>query len=112
MSQYAYIYQADLYCEDCAKAIMAHLSTAADPSDSDDYPQGPYRGEADSPWHCGNHTDCLNAEDLPNFGRVGMFLENPLTTEGYAYVQEAIANSGPSDPAIQLWQDYYHIDSH
>lgn len=76
----AYIFQAALYCARCARLKALALSAAARLSkDSDRYPQGPYPnggGEADSPQHC----DSCNA-----------FLENPLTSDGYEYTKQALA---------------------
>ena len=68
----AYIYQADIYCADCAKNYRQHLiqNCNKDTGDSDQFPQGPYEnggGEADCPQHCGN---------------CNMFLENSLTEYG------------------------------
>ena len=93
----AYIYCADLYCEDCARAIKADRQSAAfqgtrflpsDPNDessydSDDYPKGPYDdggGESDGPQCCGG---------------CGEFLENPLTGDGYRYLLEMLAQYIP-----------------
>lgn len=82
----AFIYQADIYCEDCGEAIkaeivQAHRHTLSEDNmlkdDSDAWPQGPYSeggGEADCPQHC---------------GRCGTFLDNPLTGEGETYVRDA-----------------------
>lgn len=75
----AYIFQGDIYCEDCADDIKAQRANRRHCEDSDDYPQGPYAdggGEADCPNHCGN---------------CGEFLENPLTDEGRRYVLYAVA---------------------
>jgi len=78
----AYIYDADLYCEDCIAAIKAKLEADGNKPenpddeisfDSGDWPKGPYPdggGEADSFQHC---ADC------------GTFLENSLTTQGVKY---------------------------
>src|SRR5262245_39730866 len=103
-----YMYQADLYCEECGEGLKeriwgAHdlqilLGEDFDPNDettwdSDEYPKGPYLeggGESDSPCHCGSHGDCCNAITLENGSKVGAFLENPLTTHGLDYVQNAI----------------------
>jgi hypothetical protein len=72
-----YMYCAALVCEDCAFDIMNRLqNTTEDNGDSDTYPQEPYSnggGESDSPAHC----------DLCQ-----IFLENPLTTDGYQYILE------------------------
>lgn len=79
-----YIYQAALWCEECAKAIMEELQTydaaPAHPEnentfDSGQYPKGPYGqggGEADSPQHCDG---------------CDLFLENALTSDGVEYVK-------------------------
>jgi hypothetical protein len=51
----AYVYQADLYCEDCATQIKAELAYSHEGQpehlfDSDEYPKGPYpAGESDTP---------------------------------------------------------------
>ena len=100
----AYMYQAALYCEDCGEAIREQLSKA-DPGklqpslehtyDSDDYPKGPYidgGGESDWPQHCDS---------------CGTFLENPLTSDGYEYVAEALARGGE---VAELWADYYGVE--
>ena len=106
----AYIYQADLYCEDCAKEMSARAmfgrlgSAAADSDDSDVYPQGPYSdggGESDGPQHC---------------ARCREFLENPLTPDGIAYVRDSLARGAiearagerTGDSAVlDEWASYY-----
>lgn len=96
----AYIYQADLLCETCGVATAADLDErhVEDTGDSDDYPQGPYAdggGEADTPQFC---HDCA------------VFLENPLTTEGYAYVT-GLVRSGKGDAEfLNTMADFYDID--
>ena len=90
-----YIYQAALHCEDCAVKIMEGLSPSDDSGDSDDYPQGPYSdggGEGDSPNHC----DGCRA-----------FLENPLTCDGYEYVQETVRNR--LTVVSREWAEFYGI---
>lgn len=79
----AYVFQAALYCEDCA------------PDDAD----GPYSeggGEADCPQHCDS---------------CHVFLKNPLTEDGTVYVQEAVAEHKANDrgsiAVIQEWMEYY-----
>jgi hypothetical protein len=74
----AYIFQGDLLCENCAQAEMDFLrSIGKEPpaiDDSDEWPVGPFPdggGEADCPMYCGG---------------CGVFLENPLTTDGERYV--------------------------
>jgi ssDNA-binding Zn-finger/Zn-ribbon topoisomerase 1 len=101
-----YIYQADVYCEACGDALKRRLDkkgyTPANPSDeasydSDKYPKGPYYNqESDGPEHC---------------ARCGEFLENPLTTEGYQYLNQMILEheedgKGQSD-IIDEWKAFY-----
>ena len=87
-----YMYQAALYCEACGDKIKA---TTKEAPDSDNYPQGPYPdggGEADTPRHC---DDC------------GCFLENPLTNDGYDYVQVALEQPILEHEALSKWMEYY-----
>jgi len=76
----AYIFQADIYCAECAAAIEIDRNLIPIASnDSDVRPQGPYPdggGEADCPQCC---------------GACGVFLENPLTPEGDSYVRKEAA---------------------
>lgn len=102
----AYIYQADIYCEECALRMRegCRLATPGveESGDSEDYPQGPYYdggGEADSPQHCGS---CR------------VFLENPLTGDGYDYVKEALQEQFNKFDAIKSdvlaeWFNYYNF---
>lgn len=101
----AYVYQAALLCEACGVAKAAqrrpHMPEDFDPEDestydSDEYPKGPYGdggGEADCPQHC-------DACDV--------FLENPLTGDGVAYVVETLIGDGvPGRSPLKEWTDYY-----
>lgn len=114
----AYIYQADIYCDDCGRALCRTVPfpDGADRNnesswDSDDYPKGPYAdsgGESDSPQHCGAGADCLNAIILRLRGKrykVGVPLENPLTPDGVQYVREALAE--PQGLCRRLWARLY-----
>ena len=91
-------------CRDDKQRWPSHV-TAQDRSDettydSDDYPKGPYAnggGEADTPQHC---DECQ------------LFLENPLTSDGVAYVREAIAEArrrrrGKLSVACNIWRKFY-----
>lgn len=108
----AFMYQAALYCERCGLKIRRALKRVGkapeDPSnegtyDSDDFPKGPFAeggGEADSPHHCDG---------------CGLFLENPLTSEGLEYVseriQEWIVNPTSGNPRVlDLWEESYRHD--
>jgi len=106
----AYIYQADLHCENCIEKIKGKLDSKGakfnsialiGKYDSDLYPTGPYPnggGEADCPQHCGT---------------CGLFLENPLTEDGMIYVQNEIAEfrqHGLGDKRVtDEWYEFYHI---
>jgi len=101
-----YIYNADLYCPDCASNIEHNLigegmALCQGMDDSDSWPQEYSRGEgeSDSPDHCGN---CQR------------FLGRALTTDGVEYVKQAAIDELDSDGAIgqvvQGWLDYYEID--
>jgi hypothetical protein len=84
----AYIFQAELWCEACAKQAKIGNEPSGDP---DQYPQGPYPqggGEADSPQHCAG---------------CGKFLENPLTTEGDYFVGSLLRD----DECPPEWADFY-----
>ena len=105
-----YIYRADVYCEHCGKAIRADLKTnGLAPEDeldhysydSDDYPKDAQveREESDSPQHCAG---------------CGKFLHNPLTSEGYRYVQEKLNATGLKSIyqgnmsiALKEWASWY-----
>lgn len=61
--------------------------------DSDKYPQGPYSdggGEADSPRHCDH---------------CSVFLENPLTEDGNAYVKARAWNV--CNATSRAWREFY-----
>ena len=91
-----YIYNADIYCEPCGNKIKRNLDAEglaplhlADEFywDSGDYPKGPYdASESDTPDHCGS---------------CGVFLENPLTSDGYDYIME---NQNSE------WDEFYVIE--
>ncbi len=98
-----YVFQASFLCYDCGAAVCDELDSisAVTDGDSDEYPQGPYAdggGEGDSPAHCDS---------------CGTFLENPLTTEGYYYVIEAVkehyATGKGNKNVIAEWKDFYDI---
>lgn len=81
----AYIYDADIYCEDCARKARSEGIRMDGP-----YPDG--GGEADCPQHCG---DCHE------------FLENPLTTDGGDYVREAVEEATGDPDVLALWKNHY-----
>jgi len=97
-----YMFQADLYCEDCGRDIQAKLRKEGkapededdeESFDSDDFPKGPYGeggGEADGPHHCGSNEGCLNAIKLPCGSKIGAWLGNPLTNDGIEWLSNTI----------------------
>jgi hypothetical protein len=99
-----YMYQAALLCEDCTRGVRSDLKSAAesdsrklDKEDSDNWPVGPYPGgggEADVPQHC----------DICD-----VFLENPLTPEGYLYVIEKLCLAEVTDEVEDTWSAHYDI---
>jgi hypothetical protein len=101
----AYVYRAALWCSDCASEVMGRLAAAgkapASPDDehtydSDDYPKGPCPnggGEADFPQHCAG---------------CEVFLKNPLTSDGCAYVEEALSH-GAAEGVLLAWADFYWL---
>lgn len=111
MSQTVYVYDGAIYCEDCGNS-MGIL-------ESEQFPDG--GGEADSPQHCDRGKDCLNAYEcgghVSNPHMVGMFLENPLTNDGYAYVRERyhkhvnVKQPGDRGCVIAEWAEFYDIKS-
>jgi hypothetical protein len=96
----AYAYQEVMLCEGCAheeeRFIAVNRPDRVGAEDSGDYPQGPYAdggGEADTPQHC----DCC-----------GVFLENPLTSDGREYVIEQLVTYR-SRPVLDRWREFYGI---
>jgi hypothetical protein len=94
----SYAYQAAMWCDDCAAAVMQELDGrgVADTGDTNDYPQGADECESDSPDHCDG---------------CGVFLENPLTSDGWEYVRETITAdvaAGRYDSvACREWAPFY-----
>jgi len=111
----AFVYHADLYCEDCGRAIRKELKGHRNTGDSDDYPQGPYPdggGEADSPWHCNSGEECINAMEIEGV-KIGVWLGNPLTSEGVKYLKEMLSEPNPTayqqalhDFWLRVYSDY------
>jgi hypothetical protein len=111
----AYVYNADLYCADCGRDIIANLRELGgkpDPDgDSEQWPQGTYSnggGESDTPCHCGAGAECLNAIEVDGHW-VGAFLENPLTDEGREYVKSKAREE--LTELVKLWCEFYDIDA-
>lgn len=102
-----YVYKADFLCEDCGEEAIRKLAQEGktDTGDSDSFPQGPYAaggGEADAPHHCSNYSNCVNDK-----GGNGVFLKNPLTSDGVDYVRYAHGER-PTD-LTRMWMEYYGL---
>ena len=114
VSHMPFIYQADLWCNSCGRAIRKRLrrerKAPADPRDeysydSDEFPKyASDSGEADCPQHCGAGEDCLEAVELPTGRKVGALLSTDLTEEGVRYVEETIAQGGE---VAELWAEAF-----
>jgi len=115
----SYIYQADVWCDDCGRAICKRLKregkAPANPADewsfdSDEYPKRAGDDEeADTPQHCAAGEECINAIELPSGGKVGL-LFGELTRDGVEYVKEAIAEAQEglgSKEVVDLWRQHY-----
>ncbi len=110
----AYIYNADIFCDDCGKSIRQRLTAEGtappDPDDeysydSDEFPKhADGSSESDCPQHCGSMDDCINAIEFSDGHSVGAWLENELTLEGEDYVIDAVCEGGD---VADLWRDYY-----
>jgi len=101
----AFIYCADVWCDDCGEAIRQRLTeegkAPADPDDewsydSDDFPKrADDDDESDTPQHCAAGEGCINAVEIEG-GKVGL-LFGELTSDGMAYVEEAIDDANRDD---------------
>jgi len=116
----AFIYCADIYCDDCGQSIRDHLieegSAPLDPSDewsydSDYFPKYADDDDAsDCPQHCASGSTCVNAIELDG-DKVGL-LFGELTIDGISYVEEAINNANHNDSTwckavVGLWYLYF-----
>ena len=109
-----FIYQADLWCDSCGRAICKQLrregKAPADPGDeytydSDDFPKVAVdSGESDCPQHCGAGEDCLESIELPSGRKIGALLSTDLTSDGVDYVETAIAKGSE---VAELWADEF-----
>ena len=93
----AAIYQADVWCDDCADAICKRpqLKGSVSHLSNDE--------ESDSPQHCAAHEKCLNAVELPSGRKVG-YLFGSLTSDGVDYVRQAAFEGGQ---VAALWVKHF-----
>lgn len=120
----AYIYCADIYCDDCGKEICNNIKAEGNAPedandetfDSDEYPK--YcddDSEADCPQHCGSQKDCINFIELEDGTRVGCLISTNLTAYGTEYVKEAIeeaverGESEESSVALAVWAKEFSL---
>jgi len=117
----AFIYCADIYCNDCGNAIRRRLTdkgkAPADPTDewsydSDDFPKcAGNDNESDTPQHCAAGEDCINAIWIDESVRVGL-LFGELTSDGVAYIEESIDDANRDDntwgkTVVGFWYRHY-----
>jgi hypothetical protein len=110
----AAIYQADVWCDDCANAIRKRLRSEGNAPectydersyDSDEYPKiASDDEESDTPQHCAAHESCLNAIELSSGRKIGM-LFGSLTFDGVTYVRETALGSGGE--VAELWVRHF-----
>jgi hypothetical protein len=122
----AYIFQAALYCEQCAQGIKdvrkincgccggfhadidymdcrGFDQKTGEPRseslyDSDDFPKGPYP-DGGGEADSPQHCDSCN-----------VFLENPLTPEGRSHVRRELADGAGDKAVLERWRDFYGMD--
>ena len=114
----AAIYQADVWCDQCAELIRAEIraegNAPEDESDersfdSDEFPKwASDDDESDSPQHCAAGDECENAEDVPGFGKVGQLL-GQLTSDGVQYVIDQY-RADPLNALAQRWLEFYCVE--
>lgn len=108
-----YAYHAELWCDDCGRLIKddCELAGQEDSGDTNDYPQysDEERSETDCPNHCANMEDCRDAIELADGSKIGVLLEEQLTSEGRTYVLEEHARK-PSE-ITELWLYTFGITS-
>lgn len=101
----AAIYQADVWCDDCADAIYGKGDFRDHSGDSDDAPV--YMDddeESDSPQHCAAGEECFNAIEFPSGRKVGV-LFGSLTSDGVDYVRETARGGGGE--VANLWVQHF-----
>lgn len=114
----AYIYAANIWCDGCGETIKERIQAEGmAPADSDEYDSDEYpkhcdgSSEADSPQHCAAGADCINAYEFDDGTKIGVWLENDLTTDGADYVKKVVCEAregcGNLDVA-NLWKEYYN----
>ena len=126
-----YIYNGDLYCQPCGKALVEQFNGLLDADtrnvlgwsnnpdlyeDSNSWPQEYSRhdGETDTPDHCSASISIVGDDGLTRFSTCQRFLGRTLTPDGVAYVQQSAVDDldqyGAIGDVVQGWLDYYGIN--
>lgn len=100
-----YLYNGELYCEDCARNIMNELPQPEDDLhlwDSNAYPY---------PW--GNEFEPYQSDTPEHCAHCRVFLETDLTPEGREYVKERIhefiTGGYGNEEVLREWAGFYGI---
>jgi len=104
VSTRCYIFQGDIYCEECGNKIKKTLKPQDNTGDSNDYPQGPYTeggGESDAPQFCGSGKACAYKVNLPSNTTIGCPLGNHLTREGVTLINDKIRGNAFENQATK-----------
>lgn len=122
-----YVYEADLWCDDCGAAIIAEreakeeklreagkdaeadaIADDRESGETDRWPQEADESvqETDSPYHCAAGEKCLNAIELEH-GTIGALIEEQLTREGARYVHDAMVEKWGE--VTELWHDAFGV---
>ena len=125
-----YIYNGDLYCQPCGRALVEQFNDALDKDvhgtlrpltpwdyeDSNSWPQEYSRGEgeSDTPDHCSASISIVGDDGLTRFSTCQRFLGRRLTDDGIEYVKQSVFHDldqyGAIGPVVEGWLDFYGID--
>lgn len=110
-----YAYMSNVICQDCARRIIEELESenVRDTGDTNDFPQGLSSSEeTDSPAHCGEHSLCVNAVQIPGGSKIGCPLSCSLTSDGVEYTRASVAKhilfgTAHQKGVSRLWRHLY-----
>lgn len=125
-----YVYQADVWCDECGEEIRARLDETIDPKgdgvqtmndtddgDSDGYPQWADEddSESDTPSHCAAGEDCKNrvrcgeicGTSTPFYA--GAILGG-LTSDGREYVLDHLRTDEERSEVVLVWREHFELD--
>lgn len=114
------IYAADMWCAGCADKIKDRLCSEGNaPADIDDarsydsdvYPKDvDVSCESDTVQHCAAGADCVDAHEFDDDFKIGVWLENDLTSDGEDCVRDAVRAGREAvggNVVTELWAEYY-----